>query len=1589
MKPKLRRVSSLLLAFAMIISVFAGTTTFAQEDEKDFGKRFSANLEEKETAENKIDSDVKKVDKDENIRVIVELKSDSILETAIKEKKTISEMSNRQFKSRATALVKEQDKVANKVEDKGVEIEKLNNFTVAVNGFSANIKAENVEALAEQPEVKKVYISREYTKPTVTMHSSKDLVNVIENVWGEELEYKGEGSIISIIDSGFDITHKDFKITDNTKVALNEAKVNEIIASTKGTNRPLNGKYGNEKFPYIYDYQDRDQDVKEHKDSGQHGQHVAGTVAANGDKNGIKGVAPEAQILGMKVFGDDLNNSTVFSDVYIQAIEDSIILGADAINMSLGWPVRPYNANDFALEEQALKRAEEGGILVCVAAGNDGSSASGTSGNSPENPDLGVLGTPALYESPFAIASFENSKLNGSEVVLINNGKEEKIDTSIFSGTSDDQLPVEAEYIYANFGEEAAYKGKDATGKIVLVQRGGPEEAASFTSKKDIAQAKGAVGLIIFNHKDGGNSLMTMLIDGEVKVPVTFIGHDDGLSLVNTLKNSPNAKVRITERGTVDNPTANTMSSFSSWGPTSDLRLKPELTAPGGQIYSTQNDDKYTVMSGTSMATPHVAGAVGLVKQGLVNYEKSGLTERAKYNRATFAEIAKTRLMNTAVPQKADGTYYYSVNLQGAGMMNVANAIKSPVRAYATGTNDEVKDAKLALMEIDGKFEAELLLKNDSDREVTYNIDILGLKENIETVTNEDGSSWEYLDQTTKNLDIKNSGAKEVTVPAGKDATVKVTASYSKEDVRNNQFVTGYIQLTDKAAKEPTLSIPFMGFNGKWAELDALDGLFQYDEPTQLGWAGFGFDNYNRYNANYLPNGVEKIDENGMVTDGEGTKTEVVYFGQDTKVVPVITPLRNMDTLVMTIEDKDGNQLKKINDLRMVSKVNRLDQGNLPMNWYNERWDGKVNNELVPEGQVNYFKFDAKINFKGENQVKKYALVGDYTYPEIKDIKVNKDTREVTATITDNLTGVEYIWLRTPDTNREGQYIDFDLLDNENYKDFSYDETTGEVKFKIPESFDLDKEIALCAEDGVWNWTVETLGTNAPEKDMRIQFSNPGLLEYVQGSTEVNGTISNLEKGTTVKVVLEELDPDTNEVISGPVEAEVKWNPRGYYEFNGIIELKTQGHAVIRATATTLRQTHGAVLDLFNDTTPPEIEVVKTECVDENHVTFTLRVKENYWYTDINLFRDGGENPEKVKRIDHSYGELKGTPIDEEIEVTYQLHEGENVFRFVVNDDHGMEAEVIKKIIPGQCEVETPEEDNKVEVTELFGKGRYQTAVEVSKEAFDKADTVILASGKSFPDALAASTYAGIAKAPILLTDDGSLSEEVLAEIERLGASNVLVVGGDSLIPESIVKVLKDKDLTVERISGENRYETAVDLFNKKIVDKQNIIVVNGDKFADALSIAPYAGLKEYGIILTDGKTIDQSVLKEAQTVLIVGGSSSVSEELEKELVSKGLEVSRIKGSNRYATSLNVAKELFYDATRVEIADGSDFPDSLTGAVLGIKNKAPMILVPRDTILPEAVDFIKGLRLEGIDIIGGNGSVGEEVRETLKNIEVK
>src|SRR5690606_3539058 len=177
-----------------------------------------------------------------------------------------------------------------------------------------------------------------------------------------------------------------------------------------GTINELPGTYRTAKVPYGYNYMDKNQEILDlGPEASMHGMHVAGTVGANGDPEagGIKGVAPEAQLLAMKVFGNNPSMPSTFGDVIVKAIDDSVALGADVINMSLGSTAAYVDEKD--LEQVAIRNAMENGVISAVSAGNSAMFGYGFDDPYTENPDIGVVGSPGLASESIQVASIENN----------------------------------------------------------------------------------------------------------------------------------------------------------------------------------------------------------------------------------------------------------------------------------------------------------------------------------------------------------------------------------------------------------------------------------------------------------------------------------------------------------------------------------------------------------------------------------------------------------------------------------------------------------------------------------------------------------------------------------------------------------------------------------------------------------------------------------------------------------------------------------------------------------------------------------------------------------------------------------------------------------------------------------------------------------------------------------------------------------------------------------------------------------------------------------------------------------------------------
>jgi len=290
-------------------------------------------------------------------------------------------------------------------------------------------------------------------------------------------------------------------------------------------------------------------------------------------------------------------------------------------------------------------------------------------------------------------------------------------------------------------------------------------------------------------------------------------------------------------------------------------------------------------------------------------------------------------------------------------------------------------------------------------------------------------------------------------------------------------------------------------------------------------------------------------------------------------------------------------------------------------------------------------------------------------------------------------------------------------------------------------------------------------------------------------------------------------------------------------------------------------------------------------------------------------------------------------------------------------------------------------------IERIHGERRYDTAVEISKEGWDTTDTVILARADNFADALAGSPLAHQLNVPILLTGTDNLYEATVNEITRLGAQNVILLGGEDAIEETVFNELQENELDVRRIDGDSRTETAA-LIAAELAPEgiEKAFVVNGYDFPDALSAASYAALEGIPILLTQEDRLPAATEASISSLgitdtLVIGGPDVITDNLTTMLPGPD----RIGGDDRYETNTLLAEHFNINYEHMYVATGTNFADVLTGSVLAAKNNTGVLLVhqrvPRNTPA-----FFEKNEISRLTIFGGVVAVTPKVRNDLQKL---
>ncbi len=730
-------------------------------------------------------------------------------------------------------MLAKQEKVLERLVAEGVVNEVKYNYVHVADAAFVKTTYEMINRISQIEGVERIMISNRYL-PAAAVENPVDVYGTgIFN--SGSVSYTGQGTIVAVLDTGCDYSHSAFTsyVVENplydrddiTNLLATQSFRAEEFTSDLEARQVYYGNVTGNKIAFGYDYADKDPDIMPFENS--HGTHVAGIIA--GKYETITGVAVDAQLAIMKVFSD-YDEGAEDGDI-IAALEDCVVLGVDAINMSLGSSCGfSYESEpDQVYKNDLYKNIEKAGISLVVAASNDFSSAFGSeegNTNKTDNPDSATVGAPSTYESSMSVASINGKKDN----YMLANGKDEIFFTPSVNTAGKDYdffamlgitegESVSFDYVTVpGVGMKINYAGIDVNGKIALVKRGD----ITFEEKVQYAAEAGAVAVIIYNNVFGD---ISMTIGNNAKIPAVSIGKDEGDKLA--------AQGSGTLEFDLKNLAGPFMSDFSSWGPNPDLTLKPEITAHGGNIYSAIVGGEYDEMSGTSMAAPNMCGITVLIRQYVKeNFPKLTVTEqRDLVNQLTMstATIAHDRKGNPYSPRK-----------QGAGIADIAKSTTTPAYLYVDGigkTKLELRDDPTR----SGVYEMSINLKNISDASTSYRLGSIVMTESVSTSDPEYVAEMAYLLSGATTFEVTGGSYSNgvVTVAAGETAVIKAKITLSAEDksylnstFENGMYVEGFLTFDNTDEKGVDLNAPFLAFYGDWGEAPIFD-LDYYEVETE------------------------------------------------------------------------------------------------------------------------------------------------------------------------------------------------------------------------------------------------------------------------------------------------------------------------------------------------------------------------------------------------------------------------------------------------------------------------------------------------------------------------------------------------------------------------------------------------------------------------------------------------------------------------------------------------------------------------------------------------------------------------------------
>ncbi|HEM2828603.1 TPA: S8 family serine peptidase [Streptococcus suis] len=881
----------------------------------------------------------------------------------------------------------------------GVKI--VHEYKEVLTGASVEVGEESLSDVKAITELTSLEESRRI-RPT--LHTAKQLVGALKA--SSKYQTDGRGMVIAVIDSGLDIKHKDMRLDEGVV-----PKIKEITPSTTGTYTL--------KVPHGYNYVSGNDNLYDDTHE-PHGMHIAGTLAGNAtdeevaSKQGIDGIAPNAQLLVYKIFSNDPKNyKAETEDAAYAAIEDAIKHGADVISLSVGYYDSGLPGNAYYT---IAKRAAEKGIIITAAIGNAGASSSDTSFDLHTNNALGAVDTAttvgvAATPAVIGVGSARNTHLVQREFML--------------NGQSFGYYPIgyttltegKYEFVDAGNGHWEEVQGLDLAGKVAVIKKDkfDLKDAVRNLKFKDVA------GIIVINTDQGWNKdyyrTHQLLVDDKTLLSYSSIwgislSGEDGRRLLEVANQSQGntglvLKPTIGMKKLIEVPT---VSGFSSWGPTVNLELKPEIVAPGEDVYATLNDNRYGSMSGTSMASPIVAGASALLLPRI--------RQMTPPEGMTRMDLLRIILMNTATPlvdvlDSSGHALENSPRQQGAGLLQIDRAFETDVILH-----HRLKGG-VELKEIGRETEFEVTLENLGNQQRSFAISAGKVLTSQDVPVDRIGRSGKVVKEIHA-TEIKGSSIhlSEQSIQLGpkekRTIRLKLDAGEAKD-----QFAEGYIYFKSLTEGQSDISIPYFGFVGDWSKERIVDAP-AWETSSKLKLTSVLSSYKHNKSGRYIELGREKIQDNQSPLNPDNIAIQNQHsdsqIGNAFVRFALLRDITNYDLDIVKEATEDAPVLRRIDTGTMLSRVRYVDYFE-SLSEYSKlrtpielhRWDGKVydaskdENIPAPEGQY-FFRLRVKNKENGAYQYTYLPVKIDNQKPEIVAIDTNRLTshRELVVTAKDN-----------------------------------------------------------------------------------------------------------------------------------------------------------------------------------------------------------------------------------------------------------------------------------------------------------------------------------------------------------------------------------------------------------------------------------------------------------------------------------------------------------------------------------------------------------------------------------------------------------